>query len=104
MPTGTSSPLSVRWYDPSKVLVPVYQQTKHNIPEDFNQQQHYENLQSHHQLMLYRKIIIVCSESHKNKIHTLGGQNVELFNVNFGGTNSNYWALKGYGNTKPEMR
>jgi hypothetical protein len=65
MPIGTSSPLSVRQYDPSKVLVPVYQQTEHNIPYDLDQQQHYENLKSHHQLMVYRKIIMVCSDSEK---------------------------------------
>jgi hypothetical protein len=70
MLTDTSSPLSVRWYDPSKVRVSVYQQTERNIPEDLNQQQHYKNLKSHHQLMLHRKKIIVCSDSHKNKIHT----------------------------------
>jgi hypothetical protein len=33
------------------------------------------------QLMLYREIIAVCSQIHKNDINTLCGQNVELLNV-----------------------
>jgi hypothetical protein len=92
MPNGTSSTLSVRRYDPSTVLAPVYQQTEHNIPEDLNQQQHYENLKSHHQLRLYRKIIIVLRATKIKYTHryTLCGQNVELFNVNLRGTNSNH--------------
>jgi len=31
--------------------------------------------------MLYREIIAVCSEIHKEHINTLCGQNVELLNV-----------------------
>ena len=31
--------------------------------------------------MLYREIIAVCSEIHKNHVNTLCGQNVELLNV-----------------------
>jgi len=42
--------------------------------------------------MLYREIIAVCSQIHKN---TLCGLNVELLNVNLGGTYSDHWALKG---------
>jgi len=33
------------------------------------------------QLMLYREIIVVCSEIHTKHINTLCGQNVELLNV-----------------------
>jgi len=33
------------------------------------------------QLMLYRKIIAVCSEIHTKRINTLNGQNIELLNV-----------------------
>jgi hypothetical protein len=47
------------------------------------------------QLMLYREIIAVCSEIHTKHINTLCGQNVELLNVEPGGTYSNRWALKG---------
>jgi hypothetical protein len=32
--------------------------------------------------MLYRKIIVVCSEIHTKHINTLRGQNVELLSVN----------------------
>jgi hypothetical protein len=38
------------------------------------------------QLMLYREIIAVCSETHTKHITTLCGQNVELLNVKPGGT------------------
>jgi len=31
--------------------------------------------------MLYREIIAVCSEMHKQHINTLCGQNIELLNV-----------------------
>ena len=31
--------------------------------------------------MLYREIVVVCSEIHKKHINTLFGQNVELLNV-----------------------
>ena len=43
--------------------------------------------------MLYREIIAVCSEIHTKHINTLYGQNVELFNVEPGGTYSNHWSL-----------
>jgi hypothetical protein len=39
--------------------------------------------------MLYREIIAVCSEIHTKHINTLCGQNVELLNVEPGGTYSN---------------
>jgi hypothetical protein len=46
--------------------------------------------------MLYREIIAVCSEIYTKHINTLCGQNVELLNVEPGGTYSNRWVLKGY--------
>ena len=36
--------------------------------------------------MLYREIIAVCSEIHAKRLNTLCGQNVELVNVEPGGT------------------
>jgi hypothetical protein len=42
--------------------------------------------------MLYREIIALCSQIHKN---TFCGLNVELLNVKLGGTYSDHWALKG---------
>jgi 2-C-methyl-D-erythritol 4-phosphate cytidylyltransferase len=33
------------------------------------------------QLMLYREVIVVCSETHTKHINTLCGQNVEFVNV-----------------------
>ena len=44
--------------------------------------------------MLYREIIAVCSQIHIKPINTLCGQNVELLNVQPGGTYSDHWALK----------
>jgi hypothetical protein len=44
--------------------------------------------------MLYREIIVVCSQIHPKHINTLCGQNVEFFNVKPGGKYSNHWALK----------
>ena len=44
--------------------------------------------------MLYREIIAVFSQIHTKHINTLCGQNVELLNVNLGGTYSDLWALK----------
>ena len=41
------------------------------------------------QLMLYREIIVVCSEIHKN-VNTMCGQNVEFLNLKTGGTYSNH--------------
>jgi len=46
--------------------------------------------------MLYREIIVVCSQIHTKHINTLCGQNVELLNVKPGGTYSYHWALEGY--------
>jgi hypothetical protein len=45
--------------------------------------------------MLYREIIAVCSEIHTKHINTLCGLNVELLNVNPGGTYSDHWTLEG---------
>ena len=45
--------------------------------------------------MLYREIIAVFSEIHTKHKNTLCGQNVELLNVENGGTYSDHWALKG---------
>jgi hypothetical protein len=45
--------------------------------------------------MLYREIIADCSEIHTKHINTLCGQNVELFNVETGGTYSDHWTVKG---------
>ena len=45
--------------------------------------------------MLYREIIVVCSQIHTKHINTLCGQNVELLNVKPGCTLSEYWALEG---------
>jgi hypothetical protein len=47
--------------------------------------------------MLYSEIIAVCSEILTKHINTLCGQNVELLNVKPGGTYSDHWALKHYG-------
>jgi len=46
--------------------------------------------------MLYREIMVVCSEIHTKHINTLCGGNVEFVNVKPGGTYSNHWALEGY--------
>jgi len=46
------------------------------------------------QLMLYRKIIAVCSEIHTRHINTVCGKNVEFVNITSGGTYSDHWALK----------
>ena len=45
--------------------------------------------------MLYREIIAVCSQIHTKHINKLCGQNVEFFNVEPGGTYSDYWTVKG---------
>jgi hypothetical protein len=44
--------------------------------------------------MLYREIIAVFSQIHTKHINTQCGQNVELVNVQPGGTYSDHWALK----------
>ena len=44
--------------------------------------------------MLYREIIAVCSQIHKEHTNTLCGQMVEFFNIKPFDTNSNHWALK----------
>ena len=46
--------------------------------------------------MLYREIIAVCSQIHTKHINTLCGQNVELLNVQPGGTYSYHRAVQGY--------
>jgi hypothetical protein len=43
--------------------------------------------------MLYREIMAVCSEIHKN-VNTLCEQNVELLSVKTGGTYSNHGDLE----------
>ena len=45
--------------------------------------------------MLYGEIIAVSSAIYTERINTLCGQKVELFNVEPGGTYSNHWALVG---------
>ena len=45
--------------------------------------------------MLYREIIVVCSQIHTKHINTLCGQNVELLNVKSGGAYSYHLALEG---------
>ena len=44
--------------------------------------------------MLYREIIVVCSQIHTKHINTLCGQNVEYVSVKPGGTYGDHWALK----------
>jgi hypothetical protein len=39
------------------------------------------NAQKSNQLMLYKEIIVVCSEIHTKHINTLCGQNVEYLNA-----------------------
>jgi len=41
--------------------------------------------------MLYREIIVVCSQIHTKHINTLCGQNVEFQNFEPGGTYSDHW-------------
>jgi len=45
--------------------------------------------------MLYREIMVVCSEIHTKHINTVCRQNVELLNVKPGGTYSDHWAVEG---------
>jgi len=45
--------------------------------------------------MLYREIIVVCSQIHTKHINRLYGQKVEYLNVKPGGTYSHHWALNG---------
>ena len=44
-------------------------------------------------LMLYREVIAVCFEIHTEHEKTLGGQNVELFNIKSGGTYGDHCAV-----------
>ena len=44
--------------------------------------------------MLYREIIAVLSEIHKNHMNTMCGQNVEMLSVKHSGTYSDHWAVK----------
>ena len=50
--------------------------------------------------MLYWEIIAVCSQIHTKHINTLCGQNVELLNIQPGGTYCDHWALEGFKNTE----
>jgi len=43
--------------------------------------------------MLYKEIIVVCSEIHTEHTNTLCGQNVGFVYVKPGGTYSNHWAV-----------
>ena len=45
--------------------------------------------------MPYREIITVCSQIHTKHKITVCRQNVELLNVQAGGTYSDHWALEG---------
>jgi len=45
--------------------------------------------------MLYREIIVVCSDINTKHTNTLCEQNVELLNIISGGTYSDHWAVKG---------
>ena len=44
--------------------------------------------------MLYREIMVVCSEIHTKHINKQCGQNVEFVGVEPGGTYNDYWAAK----------
>jgi hypothetical protein len=44
--------------------------------------------------MLYREMIAVCFEIHKDHRSTVCGQNVEFYSVKPGVTCSNYYTLK----------
>ena len=46
--------------------------------------------------MLYREVIAVCSQIHTKHINTLCGQNVELLNIQPGGTHSYHRTVLGY--------
>jgi hypothetical protein len=46
--------------------------------------------------MLYRQILVVCSEIHTKHINTLYGQNIGFFNVELGGIYNNHWAVYSY--------
>ena len=43
--------------------------------------------------MLYREIIVVCSQIHTKHINTVCGQNVEFLNVKPGGTYNDHCAV-----------
>jgi len=45
--------------------------------------------------MLYKEIIVVCSQIRTRHVNTLCGQNVELVTVKPGGTYNIHWALTG---------
>jgi len=44
--------------------------------------------------MLYREIMVVCTEIHTKHTNTVCGQNVELLNVKLCGTYSDHWNPK----------
>ena len=46
-------------------------------------------------LILYRKIITLCSEIHSKHTNILFGHHVECFNIKLDGIQSNHWALNG---------
>ena len=48
------------------------------------------------QLMLYRKIIAVCSENHTERKSIRCGQNTEILNAKPDGTRSNNYDVRGY--------
>ena len=47
--------------------------------------------------MLYREIMVVCSEIHIKHINAVCGQNVGFVKIKPGGAYSDHWALKGQG-------
>jgi len=54
---------------------------------------HYVSVIKTKQLMLYREIIAISSETHMKHINALCRENVKLFKVKPGGMYSNHWAL-----------
>jgi hypothetical protein len=47
------------------------------------------------QIMVYREIIVVCSEILAEHVNTFCGQDIEFLNVKSGSTRNKRWALKG---------
>ena len=73
----------------TKLYLPVFK--TQSVPRS----KHYPSRCEASQLMLYRKIIALCSEIHTKHVNTLCGQNVGVLNAEPGGTYSDYWATKG---------
>ena len=46
-------------------------------------------------LMLYREIVVVCSEIHTKSVNTVCSQKVEIFGVKSGGKHGKHRAWKG---------